>query len=305
MWLLSSKHSKVLFFPLVILDCEDNHFTLVPCIKDWWLTDDMGQNIFTYTVNFLHKGHHLNLSFSWETVAGASIEKPAWMMLLSHCSLLWEFSMQLPSDMELKTFPEKPIRQRLLILGPQAASVVSPSESAPYKQHSVLITSLHFSETQIWLDRIPSEYYITWCGNIIFDVTRQAQSCFVRSFSDSATTVATLTLDFAKKNKQKKHSDLCTCPHKRTQLLIQIHSLNYLPQVANAAVVMSRFCSSESSLVATESQSSAPPSPLLGNWIMSHFSPPLFLSSVNTLSLASSGLTPQHEEEKLETRHCC
>lgn len=89
------------------------------------MTSWQGSKHFTCRVNFIHRGHHLTLHscatllqcFQWN----ASVSSP----LLSHCSLLWELSTQLPSDMELKTFPEKPIRWRLVILRPPAASAVS------------------------------------------------------------------------------------------------------------------------------------------------------------------------------------
>lgn len=61
------------------------------------------------------------------------------------------------------------------------------------------------------------------------------------------------------------HSNLCTYPRKHTRLLIQIHSRNELPHVADAVVRLAGFARQWARQ--WQQKVRAPPPPLLGNWI--------------------------------------
>lgn len=87
-------------------------------------------------------------------------------LLLHHCSLLWDWLPPHPSDMQLKMFPEKPIRQRLVILRLQAASVVvSQSESAPLARKSPVSFQLRCikHEPDLRKQSMSEKYFKKWC----------------------------------------------------------------------------------------------------------------------------------------------
>lgn len=121
-------------------------------------------------------------------------------LLLYHCSLLWDWLPTHPSDMQLKMFPEKPIRQRLVILRLQAASVVvSQSESAPLARTNHVescVISVMLYQTWAWLGETIDEWkvFFFYLYYIFLWVFLSTSASFARLFCDLATVRMTVHL---------------------------------------------------------------------------------------------------------------